>query len=46
MWLPGVAATEAAKNGRIYRVEENQLNYLGPRTGENIMKVADIVHQK
>lgn len=44
--LPGVAATEAAKNNRIYRVEENQLNYLGPRTGENIQKVAAIIHQK
>lgn len=44
--LPGVAATEAAKTGRIYRVQEDQLNYLGPRTGENIMKVADIIHQK
>ncbi len=44
--LPGVAATAAAKNGRIYRVEENQLNYLGPRTGENIQKVAAIIHKK
>jgi len=44
--LPGVAATNAAKNGRIYRIEENQLNYLGPRTGENIQKVAAIIHQK
>lgn len=44
--LPGVAATEAAKTGRIYRVQEDQLNYLGPRTGENILKVADIIHQK
>jgi iron complex transport system substrate-binding protein len=44
--LPGVAATEAAKSGRIFRVEENQLNYLGPRTGENIQKVAAIIHQK
>ncbi len=44
--LPGVAATEAAKKGRIFRVEENQLNYLGPRTGENIEKVAAIIHQQ
>lgn len=44
--LPGVAGTEAAKNGHIFRVEENQLNYLGPRTGENIQKVAAIIHQK
>lgn len=44
--LPGVAETDAAKNDRIYRIEENQLNYLGPRTGENIAKVAAIIHQK
>lgn len=44
--LPGVATSNAAKNNRIYRVEENQLMYLGPRTGENIEKVAAIIHQK
>lgn len=44
--LPGVATSNAAKNGRIYRVEENQLMYFGPRTGENILKIADMIHQK
>lgn len=44
--LPGVATSNAAKNNRIYRVEENQLMYFGPRTGENIEKVAAIIHQK
>ena len=44
--LPGVDTSNAAKNDRIYRVEENQLMYFGPRTGENIQKVADIIHQK
>jgi len=44
--LPGVDTSNAAKNGRIYRVEENQLMYLGPRTGENIEKIAAIIHQK
>lgn len=44
--LPGVAGSDAAKNGRIYRIEENQVNYLGPRTGENIQKLAAIIHQK
>src|SRR4030095_1079736 len=28
--LPGVETSNAAKTGRIYRVEENQLNYFGP----------------
>ena len=44
--LPGVATSNAAKNGRIYRIEENVINYFGPRSGENIAKVAAIIHQK
>lgn len=44
--LPGVATSNAAKNNRIYRIEENVLNYFGPRSGENIGKVAAIIHQK
>jgi iron complex transport system substrate-binding protein len=43
--LPGVATSNAAKNNRIYRVEENVLMYFGPRSGENIEKVAAIIHQ-
>src|SRR6476620_4628161 len=44
--LPGVATSNAAKNNRIYRIEENVLNYFGPRSGENIAKVARTIHQK
>ncbi len=44
--LPGVATSNAAKNNRIYRIEENLLMYFGPRTGENIEKVAQVIHQK
>lgn len=44
--LPGVATSNAAKNSRIFRIEENVLNYFGPRSGENIGKVAAIIHQK
>jgi iron complex transport system substrate-binding protein len=44
--LPGVATSNAAKNNRIYRIEENLLMYFGPRSGENIEKVAEIIHQK
>ncbi len=44
--LPGVATSNAAKNNRIFRVEENQLNYFSPRTGENVKKIAAIIHQK
>ena len=44
--LPGVDTSNAAKNDRIYRIEENQLMYFGPRTGENIEKVAELIHKK
>jgi iron complex transport system substrate-binding protein len=44
--LPGVATSNAAKNNRIYRIEENQLMYFGPRSGENVEKVAAVIHQK
>jgi len=44
--LPGVATSNAARNNRIYRIEENVLNYFGPRSGENIAKVGAIIHQK
>src|ERR1051326_3135539 len=44
--LPGVATSNAARNNRIYRIEENVLNYFGPRSGENIGKVAAVIHQK
>ena len=44
--LPGVATSAAAKNNRIFRVEENVLNYFGPRSGENIAKIAALIHQK
>jgi heme transport system substrate-binding protein len=44
--LPGVSTSNAAKNNRIYRVEENVLMYFGPRTGENVEKVAAAIHQR
>jgi iron complex transport system substrate-binding protein len=44
--LPGVATSNAAKNDRINRIEENKLMYFGPRTGENSDKVEAIIHQK
>lgn len=43
--LPGIALTQAAKNNRIYRVEAHDLIYFGPRTGENILKLKQIIHQ-
>ncbi|HEX8459958.1 MAG TPA: ABC transporter substrate-binding protein [Segetibacter sp.] len=44
--LPGIALTPAAKNNRIYRIEEHDLIYLGPRTGENVIKLMKLVHGK
>ena len=44
--LPGVAATKAAKNNRIYRVEEHDMVYFGPRTGKNIVDLINLIHQK
>ena len=44
--LPGINLTPAAKNHRIYRIEEHDLVYLGPRTGENVMKIQELIHKK
>jgi len=43
--LPGIALTPAAKNGKIYRIEEHDLVYFGPRTGENIVNMAELIHK-
>ena len=45
MKLPGIALTPAAKNGKIYRIEEHDLVYFGPRTGENILLMSKLIHQ-
>ncbi len=43
--LPGIAGTRAAKNNRIYRIEEHDLVYLGPRTGQNTIEIQNLIHQ-
>ena len=43
--LPGIALTPAAKNGKIFRIEEHDLVYFGPRTGENIINMAALIHR-
>lgn len=43
--LPGIALTPAAKNNKIYRVEEHDLIYLGPRTGAIVNDLIDMIHQ-
>lgn len=42
--VPGVSLTNAAKNKRIVRFEEHDLVYFGPRTGENIIKLMNLLH--
>jgi iron complex transport system substrate-binding protein len=44
--LPGIALSPAARNNRIYRVEEHDLVYLGPRTGENLLRLIQLIHQR
>jgi iron complex transport system substrate-binding protein len=43
--LPGIGLTPAAKNKKIYRIEEHDLVYFGPRSGENILMMARLIHQ-
>lgn len=42
--LPGVSATKAARNNRIFRIEEHDLVYLGPRSGKNILTIQQLIH--
>jgi iron complex transport system substrate-binding protein len=42
--LPGIALSPAAKNNRIYRIEEHDLVYLGPRTGKNVYNLIRLIH--
>jgi len=43
--LPGVGATKAAREGRIFRVEENDMVYIGPRTGRNVLALRALIRQ-
>lgn len=42
--VPGIALTNAGKNKLIVRFEEHDLIYFGPRTGENIIKLINLLH--
>ncbi len=43
--MPGVSLTPAAKNNRIYRIEENEIVYFGPRTPTVVKKVVEMVQK-
>jgi iron complex transport system substrate-binding protein len=42
--LPGVALTPAAQHDRIYRVNEQEIMYYGPRTPAVVRRLASLVH--
>lgn len=42
--LPGISSTKAFKNNHIFRIEEHNLVYLGPRTGENVLLIQQLIH--
>jgi iron complex transport system substrate-binding protein len=42
--VPGVALTNAGRNKRIVRFEEHDIVYFGPRSGENIIKLINLLH--
>jgi iron complex transport system substrate-binding protein len=42
--LPGVALTPAAQHDRIYRVNEQEIMYYGPRTPSVVRHLASLVH--
>jgi iron complex transport system substrate-binding protein len=43
--LPGVALTPAAKTRRIYRVDESEIMYFGPRTPAAVERIAALVRE-
>jgi len=42
--LPGVSLTPAAKSGRIYRIDESEIMYFGPRTPAAVRHLAGLLH--
>jgi iron complex transport system substrate-binding protein len=42
--LPGVSLTPAGKNHRIYRIDETELLYFGPRTPGTVHKLDTMLH--
>lgn len=44
--LPGVALTPATKGKRIYRIDETELLYFGPRTPATVRKLHSMLQQK
>lgn len=43
--LPGVSLTPAGRSRRIYRIDECEVIYFGPRTGRTALKLRDMIHR-
>lgn len=43
--IPGISLTPAAKNNKIFSIDEHDLLYLGPRTPKIILKIMKLIHQ-
>ena len=37
---------KAARDGRIFRIEEHDIIYYGPRTGQNVELIRTLIHQR
>lgn len=42
--MPGVALTPAARNGRVYRIDESEIMYFSPRTPAAVRHMAELIH--
>ncbi len=42
--LPGISSTRAFKEGKVYRVEEHDMVYFGPRTGGSVVALQGVIH--
>ena len=42
--VPGVALTPAGRTGRIYRIDETEVMYFGPRTPASVRRLAELIH--
>ena len=42
--LPGVSLTPAARNSRIYRIDESEIMYFGPRTPATVRRLEAMFH--
>lgn len=42
--LPGVSLTPAGRDGRIYRIDETEIMYFGPRTPAAVSRIAGMLH--